>query len=190
MPAGKAVRGSDRPPGCHPLPFCPNPVIVQMKSSPFREPFIWRSGWDSNPRAGYKPAYPISSRGRYDLFDTTPCLPIRIRSPNVRKGPDGGIISFCRKAVKPKTGGAAFFFEAAGRTGRRCAWKPSVRRCFSGTGLFRQRVVHGVKGSFDLPLLGQDAGQGAVQLPGILVPGVGRHVADAPDRHAGQRVMA
>ena len=34
----------------------------------------WRRRWDSNPRTGYSPVYPISSRGRYDHFDTPPCI--------------------------------------------------------------------------------------------------------------------
>ena len=34
----------------------------------------WRRRWDSNPRTGFSPVYPISSRGRYDHFDTPPCI--------------------------------------------------------------------------------------------------------------------
>ena len=35
----------------------------------------WRRRWDSNPRA--LAGYPISSRARYDLFDTSPRLVVK-----------------------------------------------------------------------------------------------------------------
>ena len=34
---------------------------------------FWRSGWDSNPRTGFS-RQTISSRSRYDHFDTAPCI--------------------------------------------------------------------------------------------------------------------
>ncbi len=40
------------------VPFCDRPRV--------------RRRWDSNPRTGYSPVYPISSRGRSDRFDTSP----------------------------------------------------------------------------------------------------------------------
>ena len=42
----------------------------QIKKSPERVTFVWRSGRDSNPRAAFDDNT-ISSRARYDLFDTT-----------------------------------------------------------------------------------------------------------------------
>ncbi len=42
---------------------------------------MWRRRWDSNPRTGFSPVYPISSRGRYDHFDTPPYLIVLLMLP-------------------------------------------------------------------------------------------------------------
>ncbi len=58
-----------RPANCASSPIAWH--LSTQKRCPFRNSVHWRSGWDSNPRTRLR-AYPISSRGRYDLFDTTP----------------------------------------------------------------------------------------------------------------------
>ena len=55
----------------------PNVVNVGRKRKAARpleksDGFIWRSGWDSNPR--YREVQLISSQSRYDHFDTAPCV--------------------------------------------------------------------------------------------------------------------
>ena len=44
---------------------------AKSKGRPFRRPYFWRSRRDSNSRAAFGD-YTISSRARYDHFDTTP----------------------------------------------------------------------------------------------------------------------
>ena len=46
-------------------------------------PFVWRSGWDSNPRE-IAPKL-ISSQPRYDHFDTAACI-VECIMPQVRGG--------------------------------------------------------------------------------------------------------
>ena len=41
---------------------------------------LWRSGRDSNPRYAFD-VHTISSRARYDRFDTTPCEIVRAHYP-------------------------------------------------------------------------------------------------------------
>ena len=43
--------------------------VMTLKSHAF-----WRTGWDSNPRAGLNTDKLISSQPRYDHFDTCPCV--------------------------------------------------------------------------------------------------------------------
>ena len=42
---------------------------------------LWRSGRDSNPRTAFD-RHTISSRARYDRFDTTPWMAAAVRSRN------------------------------------------------------------------------------------------------------------
>ena len=47
-----------------------NPTRNRNTPSRWDGVFLWRSGWDSNPR--YREVHLISSQGRYNHFDTTP----------------------------------------------------------------------------------------------------------------------
>ena len=49
---GKAVRGSDSPPGCHSLPLCLNPLLNFAREKPPHkvEAFLWQGQKDSNPQ--------------------------------------------------------------------------------------------------------------------------------------------
>ena len=70
----------------------PFPLLKKQKA-PIKGCFLFlRRRWDSNPRTGYSPVYPISSRGRYDRFDTPPCMLNSDRSINA-------IFSFCEMAA-------------------------------------------------------------------------------------------
>ena len=62
--------GGIYPPGIN---FESLPICCQKQKDPHfvRIFFFWRSGWDSNPRAGVTDKL-ISSQPRYDHFDTTP----------------------------------------------------------------------------------------------------------------------
>ena len=69
---GESHGGCDMPPACRQEP--PFESLPTNKNAPVRWTgvFLWRSGRDSNPRAAQH-GHTISSRARYDRFDTTPC---------------------------------------------------------------------------------------------------------------------
>ena len=52
-------------------------AFMDIKNKAFeksQKPCKWRTGWDSNPRAGLNTDKLISSQPRYDHFDTCPCV--------------------------------------------------------------------------------------------------------------------
>ena len=59
---------------------CSNPSFSAIKKNPsiWMGSFLWRSRRDLNPRYPFG-VHTISSRARYDHFDTAPCGPVRCR---------------------------------------------------------------------------------------------------------------
>ena len=62
-----------------------NTVPKKEKNAKMRSPLFWRSGRDSNPRTAFD-RHTISSRARYDRFDTTPYVLVRGGAPAPRFG--------------------------------------------------------------------------------------------------------
>ena len=82
---------------------------------------IWRSGWDSNPRAIARKL--ISSQPRYDHFDTAAsiiCSGSKTRETLYHKTDEGARKKFCKRNFKKsidKTVDPCYYDQADGRCG-------------------------------------------------------------------------
>ena len=57
----------------------------------------WRTGWDSNPRAGLNTDKLISSQPRYDHFDTCPCVCL---NSDLTEKKTSKLLNFVRKMLE------------------------------------------------------------------------------------------